>query len=194
MLLTWAAVLSLISVLFDPTAVYRTVIQATVPALRELARDPVILDGLWKMLGRAQYGFSHLEEAAFVLAAPDGTLSLMRWPATGEMDQSYWRGPLPQNAIAIVHTHPNQFPRPSKIDANTAIRTGLTVYVITRSTIMKTTGQLIEVIAKKRWNPAKQKSPTLLARRSPPAPARPIRLGSALLFGEDRMQSQHDRE
>jgi JAB domain-containing protein similar to deubiquitination enzymes len=189
MLLTWAAVLAILSSLPDPSVV----VPVSIPAVRELARDPVILEGLWDMLGRAQYGFSHLEEAAFVLAAPDGTLSLMRWPGTGRIDQSYWRGPLPRNAVAIVHTHPNSFPKPSRIDARTSITTGLPVYVITRSSIMKTNGSRTEVVSKKPWIPGKHNFPSLLARRSSPVPA-PRREGSALLLRENGVQREHDRE
>ncbi len=199
MLLTWAAVLAFLGLLFDPAAVHR----ATLTVTSELAKDPVILEGLWAMLGRAQFGFSSLEQAAFVLSAPDGTLSLMPWPATGGLNESHWKGALPSDAIAIVHTHPNKFPNPSRLDAQTAIETGLPVYVLTRSTIMKTSGGHTEVVVNRPWTPGKHTFPALVQRRAPAstATARGIREGvgaaregSALLLREDRVQREHDRK
>lgn len=205
MLLTWAAVLAFLGFLFDPAAIHRAALTVT----REIAKDPVILEGLWEMLGRAQFGFSSLEEAAFVVAAPDGTLSLRRWPATGELNESHWKGAIPADAIAIVHTHPNKFPQPSRLDAQTAVETGLPVYVLTRSTIMKTNAGHTEVVANRPWSPGKHSFPALVQRRARPAAttattARAIREGvvregaaregSALLLGEDRMQGEHHRE
>ena len=143
----WATVVAILGLLSNSTYLDR----AAVSSVRELAKDPVILAGFWAMFGRAQYGFSQMEEAAFVVAAPDGALSLVRWPATATLDRSFWRGAFPPNSIAIVHTHPNSFPQPSRLDARTAIETGLPVYVVTRSAIMKTSGGMTEVVVRKPW-------------------------------------------
>jgi len=162
MLLTWATVLSILGVLFNPSPLDRS----RIPAMRELARDPVIAEGLWDMFRRAQYGFSHLEQAAFVVVDPDGTLSLVPWPMTAIDDESHWKGPLPPNAIAIVHTHPNTSPRPSRIDARTAIETGLAVYVVTRNMIQKTSHGITEVVVTGPWRQGKHRIPALANART----------------------------
>ncbi len=125
-------------------------------SMRELAHDPVVLEALWRMFERAHYGAGKLEEAAFVIVAPDGTLSLRRWPATGSPHRSSWIGPVPADAVAIVHTHPNGWPRPSPQDHLIAAETRLAVYVITRSGIVKTKGAETITIARAGWWHARQ--------------------------------------
>jgi hypothetical protein len=143
--------------------------------LRELARDPAIVEGLWDMFRRAQYGFSHFEQAAFVVAAPDGTLSLVPWPMTAIEDESHWKGPLPSNAVAIVHTHPNTSPRPSRLDARTSIKTGLAVYVVTRNTIQKTSAGITEVVVNGPWRHGEHRVPVLAQHRTGSASAKSMR-------------------
>lgn len=145
MTFTWAF-LSLASMVAHPS----------LSQMRELAHDPVVLEALWQMFERAHYGAGKLEEAAFVIVAPDGTLSLRRWPATGSPHRSSWNGPVPADAVAIVHTHPNGWPRPSPQDHLIAAETRLAVYVITRSGIVKTKGAETITIARARWWHARQ--------------------------------------
>jgi hypothetical protein len=137
---------------------------------QEPARDPAILEALWQMFERARYGHADIEQAAFVVVAPDGSLALRRWPASAKPHQSRWNGPPPLDAIAIVHTHPNAWPYPSARDHLTAAETRLAVYVITRSRIVKTKGTKAEVIAQAQWWLAPRHARAELAqRRTPPA-------------------------
>ncbi len=92
---------------------------------------------LWQMFGDAGFGLRHTEEAAFIVGNADGRLALIRWPEAGEPDTSRWTGPLPEGVVAIVHTHPNWNPLPSKIDIRTAQRSRLPVYVVTRTEIFQ---------------------------------------------------------
>ena len=159
----WATLVAILGLLSNSTYLDR----AAISSVRELVKDPAILAGLRAMFAHAQYGFSHMEEAAFVVAAPDGTLSLLRWPATATHDRSFWKGAFPSNAVAIVHTHPNSMPKPSPLDARTAIETGLPVYVMTRSGIVKTLGGITEVVINKPWTLGKHQFPALVERRTP---------------------------
>jgi hypothetical protein len=118
----------------------------------ELAIAPEVLPLLWQMLGDAGFGFRHTEQAGFIVRKPGGQLTLVRWPDAGEPDTSRWAGKLPDGAIAIVHTHPNWEPLPSKIDIRTAQRSHLPVYVITRNEISKTLGGSPQIVLSGDWS------------------------------------------
>ncbi len=117
----------------------------------ELAHDPAVRDELWKLLAAAQYGYAEREEAMFIVRADDGSLSFVRWESKGVPHQSQWHAPIPRGAVAIAHTHPNWIPRPSSTDVETALRSNLPVYVVTRMRIMKTFGGETSQVAKGEW-------------------------------------------
>ncbi len=119
----------------------------------EVAGDPKVLPLLWQMLGDAGGGFRRTEVAAFIVRKADGQLVLVRWPEAGEPDTSRWVGRLPGGAVAIVHTHPNWEPLPSRIDIRTAQRSHLPVYVVTRTEISKTFGGSPLIVLNGDWNP-----------------------------------------
>jgi hypothetical protein len=119
----------------------------------EVATDPAVLPVLWQMLGDAGFGFRHSEQAAFIVRKAGGRLILVRWPEAGEPDTSYWVGPLPDGVVAIVHTHPNWEPLPSKIDIRTAQRSHLPVYVVTRTEVSKTLGGSPQIVLSGDWGP-----------------------------------------
>lgn len=118
----------------------------------EVADDPEVLPALWRMLGDAGLGFRHMEEAAFIVRKADGRLIVVRWPDSGEPDTARWDGPLPKSVVAIVHTHPNWEPLPSKIDIRTAQRSHLPVYVVTRTEISKTLGGSPQIVLNGDWS------------------------------------------
>jgi hypothetical protein len=154
MFLSWAVVLAIAGAVPE---VQKTALPSDTPqvvrqaAAREPARDPAILAAFWELLGHAQYGFSEMEQGAFIICDDEGKLSLLQWPMTGRRKTTGWRGAVPQNAIGVVHTHPNATPKPSLHDAQTAIAMRMPVYVLTRSSIMKTSGGVTDVIVNRPW-------------------------------------------
>lgn len=93
------------------------------------------------------------ERAMFVTRDDDGQLQSQLWPATYERRKASFRGAVPPNTVGIAHTHPNGMPEPSQHDVDEAQRTGLPIFVITRTSIARvdpdrTTEQLVE---KKDW-------------------------------------------
>jgi hypothetical protein len=108
----------------------------TIPQLRPLLQQ-IVEDG--------GNGFRDMEEAGFV-TVHEGQFAIVRWSPAGEAFTGRWFGRLPEGALAIVHTHPNWQPMPSTIDARTAARTGLAVYVLTSTTITKTSGGTPQIV------------------------------------------------
>jgi len=77
------------------------------------------------------------ERAEFIIANPDGTLTCEEWPGAHSFQAEHFRGAIPPNTIAIVHTHPVQFPRPSEQDQEEASRLGIPVYTLTIRGVFK---------------------------------------------------------
>jgi len=84
---------------------------------------------LWRDSG---YGTGSWELAGWLFR--DGErLALARWPGTRSAYQERWSGPVPGDAVALVHTHPgNVDPRPSEGDRATARALGLPVLAVSR--------------------------------------------------------------
>lgn len=99
----------------------------------------------------ASVGPSGDDEAAAFVVERGGRFFPVMWKKCGRLDGAQWDGAIPVGTIAIFHTHPSWQPLPSSIDANTARRTRLPVYVVTRNRIMKTSGEQIEIVSL-RWN------------------------------------------
>src|SRR5262245_17672952 len=71
------------------------------------------------------------ERAEFIIEQPDGSLTCEEWPAMHSFNAEHFHGAVPRDAIAIVHTHPVQFPFPSPQDNEEATRLGIPVYTLT---------------------------------------------------------------
>jgi proteasome lid subunit RPN8/RPN11 len=119
----------------------------------EIACDPVVVRQAWDLLKLARYGQSIQEHAAFITSGADGDHPFMIWPYGHQFCHATYSGPLPGNAVAIIHTHPNPLPYPSDDDMRLALRTGLPVYVVTRTMISRTTGRGFERLWSGDWNP-----------------------------------------
>lgn len=119
---------------------------------QDLAHDPAVRGMFWQLISQARSGFSHEEEAAFVVQSPDG-YRCVAWPDSDNIDSARWEGPLPHGVIAIIHTHPNWLSSPSSIDKRTARVAHLPVYVITRTRITKTDGQGMQTVISGDWKP-----------------------------------------
>jgi hypothetical protein len=120
--------------------------------IRRPMSDPCILrsfaDFSEEALGMRPEG----EIAAFVLLSTDGTLRLERWPRRATAYRETFTGTLPPHTVALVHTHPREWPRPAAADVNEAVRLGIPSYVLSRRiwVVDPETGASIE-LAKGGW-------------------------------------------
>ncbi len=71
------------------------------------------------------------EHAAFIIEQSDGSFTCEAWPQLHRYLSESFRGPIPAHAVAVVHTHPVEYPQPSFQDQKEASRIGLPIYVIT---------------------------------------------------------------
>ncbi len=107
----------------------------------------------WALLRDARWGASRFEQAAFAIHLSDGRTDFVRWPVSNDHYRADYRGSIPPNAFAIVHTHPNGYPEPSGHDEAVARRLGIPVYVVTRTRVSIATASGVRVIAAGDWNP-----------------------------------------
>jgi hypothetical protein len=119
----------------------------------DLAMNPAALQIFWGLLEEARWGFSQVEHTAFIVRDASGAVTSVPWPDPGEANIGRWSGAFPVNVVAIAHTHPNWLPTPSNIDAHTAIRTKLPVYVLTRAHISKTEKGSTTMVVDGDWKP-----------------------------------------
>ncbi len=126
-------------------------------ALRVESRwNGALLDQSWNLLAAARWGTTRYECAAFATVGPDGTVEFVRWPRSDRELRADFVGTLPAGTIAIVHTHPNEFPLPSDHDSALARRLGIGVYTLTRSAVTFTDGKTTHYIVVGDWNPARR--------------------------------------
>jgi proteasome lid subunit RPN8/RPN11 len=78
-----------------------------------------------------------MEVAAFIVRADDGTLSLRSWPNQRRFRTAQGSGPLPADAIAIIHSHPVTMPLPSAMDRREAERLQIPIYAVSRGSLCK---------------------------------------------------------
>lgn len=72
------------------------------------------------------------EQAAFVVRRADRKLAVVHWSTDCSALRKTYRGIIPPNAIAIVHTHPEGRREPSPEDLSEARRIKLPICVLTR--------------------------------------------------------------
>ena len=111
------------------------------------------LQNSWALLATARYGQLPYEQAAWAVADAEGRVTFVRWKFNHEALGATFRGAIPANVVAIVHTHPNDRPTPSQDDKLTARRLGIPVYVLTRTALTRTNGSRTENIFLGDWNP-----------------------------------------
>jgi proteasome lid subunit RPN8/RPN11 len=116
----------------------------------DLMRDPIVRSFCRLLVQKATTERFH-EQGAFVVRTAGGTLYFVMWPRGDEKDVLRWYGRFPDGTIAIVHTHPPWLPAPSPPDIKAARGAGIPIYVITATSIARTTGEQPEVIAQGDW-------------------------------------------
>ena len=90
-----------------------------------------------EVLRNGQLGFYETERAAFIIDRGDGNFGCQLWPPTELYRQEHFLGKIPPGTVAIIHTHPMRWKRPSRQDQKEADRLGLPIYVLTLFNIYK---------------------------------------------------------
>jgi hypothetical protein len=105
---------------------------------------------LWEEAG---FGHEISERAAWVLLDDTGRVRWQAWPDGRRDRRARWEGPVPADAVAIVHTHPAVVdPKPSFKDIETARCLGLPVYTVSRAGIWKAEPDgLVVAVDDERW-------------------------------------------
>lgn len=105
---------------------------------------------LWEEAG---FGREASERAAWVLAADASHVRWQAWPNGHRYLRARWTGPVPVDAVAIVHTHPAVVdPKPSPKDVETARRLRMPVYAVSRTGIWKADPNgLVVAVDDARW-------------------------------------------
>lgn len=98
----------------------------------ELVSDPCLLPGFSELLMRAP--LKEMEVAAFI-TEENGAIAFLLWPIMSWFRSQHFRGAVPEQTIAFVHTHPPDSARPSQQDVFEAERLQLPLFVVTHSTI-----------------------------------------------------------
>ena len=96
----------------------------------------------YELFQESGYGNNPTEHSMWV-TSKDGQYGFVQWPWSAESAKETWKGPAPDGAVAVVHTHPSaKSERPSPGDhdlangkQNSSIR--MPVYVLHRNGIMK---------------------------------------------------------
>lgn len=91
---------------------------------------------LASLVARSGYGRFDVESAAFLRRLPDGTFLADPWPFQRGFRKASFTGKVPDDVVAIVHTHPRQNPRPSLRDQELAMRLAIPIVVLTPESII----------------------------------------------------------
>lgn len=87
------------------------------------------------LASRGGYGVADTERAAFIIAEDDGELRCVLWPYSAEFQRATWEGIVPENVVAIAHTHPLCCREVSAHDRREAERLGVPVIAVSMGTV-----------------------------------------------------------
>jgi len=96
------------------------------------------------------------ERAGWLIRHERSEYSCVRWKTSGERNHEFWRGPVPPNAIAQIHTHTViADPRPSRKDIELTRRIGLQMFVVSGSGVWSVLpdGKIVQVSNSDWWKP-----------------------------------------
>lgn len=103
------------------------------------------------------------EKAAWITKNTKGEFGFVDWPNTTQNSTQIWNAVLPDNIIAIAHTHPNHTdPKPSTQDRLVAKQRNISVYTLTRKAIWSVTpeGKTTQHVNRAWFNNYKEKCGT----------------------------------
>ena len=123
-------------------------------ATPDLACQAGLVSQAWDLLRLAHFGHEEEEHAAFIVRDTNGAYLFVYWRYRHTARRASYEGVVPADAVAIIHNHPNSEPYPSANDIQVAHATGLTVYVVTRLSISRTSGESARTVLVGDWNPA----------------------------------------
>lgn len=122
--------------------------------LREALEDDRVLGLFADLAWNATRRGGSVEAAAFLIADPERGMECRIWPHSAAKRRESFRGVIPPGTVAIVHTHPNGIPRPSRADVAEAKRIGLPIYVLSRIDIWAVNsadGAEVPLVERKNW-------------------------------------------
>ncbi|MFC1853025.1 hypothetical protein ACFL27_22740 [candidate division CSSED10-310 bacterium] len=101
-------------------------------------QDIIVQDYFYNLWKNSGFGFMDFERSAFLLYDESG-FAFFKWGAVvNHRRRQMYIGCIPENAIAIVHTHPNiGVSVPSWIDKKTGTAHNLMMYVLSRDGVWK---------------------------------------------------------
>jgi hypothetical protein len=135
----------------------------------ELATNQDVLKDLYCLWKRGGYGFRDTERSIWI-TNKGGKYGSIIWPFANTSKSDSWDDPIPRNAVAQAHTHPDRnltmqkaSPQPSTTGGNTgrgdqgtSDKIGLPIYVVTGQSIWKTiphTKNPVQVAEQDWWKP-----------------------------------------
>jgi hypothetical protein len=71
----------------------------------ELLDNTLVQGEAYNLFQASAFGNDRREHSMWVISK-DGQYSFVRWPWSAETNKEIWKGPVPDGAVAIVHTHP----------------------------------------------------------------------------------------
>lgn len=109
------------------------------------------------LLKKGRFGRLPREEAAFLIKRSNGDYRCSMWPSSHDYHQTKFVGAIPNGTVAIVHTHPIQYPQGSPHDQRTAKRLGVPIFVLTPRNIYVVTveGENQPIVSHERWEPVR---------------------------------------
>jgi len=102
-----------------------------IPITDDFLNDRAIRGYFADLLRLGGYGHWSTERAAFLVRTETGDVRCVLWPAGGELNREHFSGKVPDGAVAIVHTHPEQTPRGSTGDHHLSQTYGVPIFVLT---------------------------------------------------------------
>jgi hypothetical protein len=125
----------------------------TTVSLPDFSRDTRITGFMSDVLRRGLTWGDFSETAAFLVRDTAGDVQCLLWPETNEYKKQSFPGALPARTVAVVHTHPENLPNPSKGDIEQAQRLGIPLFVLTRQrvTAVDPDGNVIPIVARSMW-------------------------------------------
>ena len=131
-----------------------------IPITDEFLNDTTIREYFGDVLRRGGFGHWKTESAAFLVADESGKYRCVVWPFDGHLYRQELHDAIPDGTVAIIHTHPSQFPRGSPGDERTAVRLSVPIFVLTPLNIYMITnrGVSVPVVENRRWAPFRESS------------------------------------